>query len=243
MKNTAYFSLLMVFLLNAVRANGQDVVIHDDTTPIIQSALIVNSNNVVIPGADEKLVKRMWANYVRHHFDGKVKYDRKTNEFVTPSANVRELSGNPVSLTAQSRQIGGDVSFSIYSGAPVVEIPKSYSGTSLAASPQFTPKGIIVNNPRGHQELLADFAKEVKREQVRLLVKTEEHQLNKFETDLRQLRNANQRYLREIKSSEERIRKAKSDIIKNENDQQQAQQRILQQQKAVENAKKLMTGI
>jgi hypothetical protein len=57
------------------------------------------------------------------------------------------------------------------------------------------------------------------------------------------LKSDNQRYLREIKYSEDRIRKAKESIIKNETDQQQAQQRILNQQKALENAKKLMSKI
>lgn len=242
MRNKAYFSFLMVLFFIAIQANAQDVG-PIDTPVIAQSAVSYNPNNIVIPGANEKLVNRMWSSFVRRHLDGKVKYDRKTKEFMTPTANVRELSGFPVSLTAQSRQVGGDVSFSVYPGAPIVEAPKNNSSAALAAAPQFTAKGLNMVNPRGSQELLAKFAKEVRREQVRLLVKSEEHQLSKFESNLRHLKSDNQRYLREIKYSEDRIRRAKENIIKNESDQQQAQQRILNQQKAVENAKKLMSGI
>jgi hypothetical protein len=241
MKNKAYLSLLIVLFFVTAQANAQDVG-PIDTPVIAQSAVNYNPNNIVIPGVNEKLVNRMWATYVRRHLDGKVKYDRRSKEFMTPTANVREMSGFPVSLTAQSRQIGGDVSFSVYPGAPIVEVPKN-SSAALAASPQFTAKGLNMLNPRGSQELLAKFAKEVRREQVRLLVRSEEHQLNKFEANLRHLKSDNQRYLREIKYSEDRIRKAKESIIKNETDQQQAQQRILNQQKALENAKKLMSGI
>ena len=91
--------------------------------------------------------------------------------------------------------------------------------------------------------ILEDFAREVEREKVRLQVEEEEKNLNRLEGDLRQLKNANIRYHREIEFAEARIKKAKENIIKNEKDQVGAAQRIEAQLQALEAVKRLLAQL
>lgn len=198
------------------------------------TAQLSGEQSIVLPGADAKLVNRLWSIYVRNELKGKLHYDRKTKTYQVEGAQVRSISPLPVNLSANSQQVGNSVSFTVVASDPPPPLP------SGLPEGQFTVKAAPRPRFMSTAQLLQDFGRQVRLEQIRLKIKAEELALHKIDNEIRRLQLANQQYHREIQFAEDRIRKAKANLVKNAADQQTAQQRRLVQQKAVEAAKGLM---
>ena len=77
------------------------------------------------------------------------------------------------------------------------------------------------------------YALEVARSSVQTELDDETKQLNRMETDMRKLKNANERYKRDIERAEEAIRKAENNIVQNIPEQEDMVKRIEMQQKII----------
>lgn len=230
-------------LVSFIPMQGQDTLPRPSFTPkgidiIPQEYDIAQSNTmrVTLPNVDEKLVKRVWSSFARTQLRSKVRYDRKTKQHLAEQANLK--SYGETNLEYASRQSGKDVNFEItFRENNYVEM--EVGGFSQQRSINATN----LQRNRAAKNVLEDFAREVRREQTRLEVATEEKNLKKLETQLRTLKNANTRYHQEIKQAEERIVKAKSNISQNEKDQVDTQKKLQDQQKMVEAVKRKMSNI
>jgi hypothetical protein len=180
--------------------------------------------SISLPEVKKSMVNRLWADYARNRFGSRVKYDRKTREFVALDANVSTLSAGRVNLIGQTTQSGRDVRFNLS-----LEIPEM-SASPAAFTSRRTPDATFI---------LKDFAREVEREKVRLRILDEDRNLQKMENELRQLKNANLRYHREIEYAEAKILKARENITQNEKDQVLAAERIEKQKGLVAQVKRL----
>ncbi|MBK8044177.1 MAG: hypothetical protein IPK21_16920 [Haliscomenobacter sp.] len=142
-------------------------------------------------------------------------------------AKVNAVASYPVNLVSRSSQLGSGVQFHLW----------------IDMQGAFLSREVSPRRMSDAYSILEDFAREVEREKVRLQVEEEEKNLNRLEGDLRQLKNANIRYHREIEFAEARIKKAKENIIKNEKDQVGAAQRIEAQLQALEAVKRLLAQL
>lgn len=182
-----------------------------------------NHTSISLTGVKKNMVNRLWADFARNRFGSKVKYDRKTREFVALGANMGNNNMGLVNLISQTAQSGRDVRFNLS-----VEYPTSSLNSPLTAKR-------VADTP----SILKDFAREVEREKVRLRIIEEDRNLQKMEGELRQLKNANLRYHREIELAEAKILKARENIVQNEKDQVMAAERIEKQRGLVAQVKRL----
>jgi len=183
-----------------------------------------NHVSISLPEVKRNMVNRLWADFARNRFGSRVKYDRKTREFVALGANMGSGSMGQVNLISQTAQSGRDVRFNLS-----VEYPTStLSGTFTAKRVADTPS------------ILKDFAREVEREKVRLRIIEEDRNLKKMESELHQLKNTNLRYHREIELAEAKILKTRENIVQNEKDQVMAAERIEKQKGVLVQAKRLL---
>lgn len=215
--------VLMVLLASPL------VVLSQDTLELsgLRAKGVQSSWSINLPNANKKLVQRVWADYARSHFNSRPKYDRKAKEFVAEGAQVSEISGYPIDLVSRTTQMGNSVQFLLQVDMQGAMLERSISPRRAA----------------GTDLILEDFAREVEREKVRLHLKDEEKNMRKLEYELKALKNANIRYHREIEFAEERIKRAKENIIKNEKDQEAAVRRIENQIKVLEAVKRQLQSI
>lgn len=241
MKNIALLCAICS-LVSFIPMQGQDTMTRPSFTPkgidIPEDYDIAQTNTlrVNLPNVDERLVKRVWSSFARTQLRSKVRYDRKTKQHLADQAQIK--SYGETNLEYNSRQSGKDVNFEIsFRENNYVEM--EVGGFSQQRSINATN----LQRNRAARGVLEDFAREVRREQTRLELATEEKNLKKMESQLRSLKSANTRYHQEIKQAEERIVKAKSNISQNEKDQVDTQKRLQDQQKMVEAVKRKMGSI
>jgi hypothetical protein len=241
MKNIALFCAICS-VVSFIPVQGQDTMTRPSFTPkgidIPEDYDIAQTNTlrVNLPNVDERLVKRVWSSFARTQLRSKVHYDRKTKQHLADQAQIK--SYGETNLEYNSRQSGKDVNFEIsFRENNYVEM--EVGGFSQQRSINATN----LQRNRAARGVLEDFAREVRREQTRLELATEEKNLKKMESQLRTLKSANTRYHQEIKQAEERIVKAKSNISQNEKDQVDTQKKLQDQQKMVEMVKRKMSSI
>lgn len=220
---------------------GQDTLIRPSFTPkgidlptdydIAQT----NTMRINLPNVDEKLVKRVWSNFARTQLRSKVRYDRKTKQHLADQAQIK--SYGETNLEYNTRQSGKDVNFEISFRE------NNYVEMEVGGFAQRSINATNLQRNRAARNVLEDFAREVRKEQTRLELASEEKDLRKLETQMRTLKNANTRYHQDIKQAEERIVKAKSNIVQNEKNQVDTQKKIQDQQKMVEAVKRKLSSI
>ncbi len=182
-----------------------------------------NNASISLPGVKRNMVNRLWADFARSRFGSRVKYDRKTREFVALGANMSSGSVGQVNLISQTTQSGRDVRFNLSVEYPVSVLSGTFTAKRVADTPS----------------ILKDFAREVEREKVRLRIIEEDRNLKKMESELHQLKNANLRYHREIELAEAKILKARENIVQNEKDQVMAAEQIAKQKGVLAQVKRL----
>lgn len=201
--------------------------LHSEESERAMSRGMRSSLTIELPEVDRKLVSRIWAEYTRTNFRSRSKYDRKAKEWIAAEARVPAISVEPVNLHTRTTQLGENALFTLW----VAE------GSAFLSSNTFPRKTMEA------RYILEDFYRNVEREKVNLRVAEEEKNLRKLENEYQQLQAAQERYYREIEFAEERIRKAKANIIQNEKDQVSALDRIEAQRQAVEAVRRMLERI
>lgn len=229
MKTIAITVLLVLFFVPVVAQEEQkeqtrEEQVLNSSSQLVMSKGLHSNLSINLPDVKKKLIDRVWSNYTRSRFDSRARYDRKAKEFKAEGAKVNAVASYPVNLVSRSSQLGSGVQFNLW-----IDMQGAY--LSRDVSPRRMSDAYSI---------LEDFAREVEREKIRLKIEEEEKNLNRLKNDLRQLKNANIRYHREIEFAEARIKKAKENIIKNEKDQVGAAQRIEAQIQALEAVKRLL---
>lgn len=200
-------------------------------TPLFTSKGVQTSLSINLPGVRKSVVNRVWNSYAHTHFGSKPKYNRKMKTYVALQANAPALASGPVDLVSRTSQIGEDVAFSLSVNTPInMQAP-------------FMSVAQVGRKGGNASTVLEDFALEVRREKIRIQIEDEEKNLRQMEGSLRQLKNANLRYHREIELAQQRIVRAKENIQQNEKDQVTAADQIKVQHKLLEAVKKQLSQL
>ncbi|MFN4253555.1 MAG: hypothetical protein ACK4Q5_00930 [Saprospiraceae bacterium] len=177
---------------------------------------------------DEGLVEKLWKNFVKDQFDGKLKKDKKTDEWSV--------------LGLQSSIVSGD-KFDLYS---VVE---NYAGDGATLFVWFDVGGGYLNR-RDHPErtdntvdALRQFYFSVRREVIGKELEQQADKLKDFEKKLKNLKKDNEDLHKDIENYKAKIKKAEEDILKNEQEQTKTIVDIETQKKTVEDVKARLDNV
>ena len=152
-----------------------------------------------IPNTNEKFVESIWKKYLRS-YGGKSKKNRGSQEIFTSSAKISAIGkGSKVDLYTIFEQSGDEVSLSMW----------------VNLGDEFLSKKNKNSQVQGAEDLLEEFANEVRREIIRLQVKEEGEVLEKLEVSMKRLERDSTRFEREIEMAEAKILKNQEKLEEN----------------------------
>ncbi len=174
---------------------------------------IKNALTIDLSGVEVKVAEKVWREYLKS-YDGKLKKDRKSKDWVAEEVRITAIGGSsPILLTTRFEQIGEDVLMSAWFNM----------GSYYLASER------DMNAYNAGTDLLDRFAYEVSKEKVRIELADQEKLMKDLEAELKKLEKANEGYHKEIEQAQERIRKAEEAIAQNIKDQEAAKTKIMEQ--------------
>ncbi|MCB0568508.1 MAG: hypothetical protein KDC66_02040 [Phaeodactylibacter sp.] len=188
-----------------------------------------NALSLQIAGADEKLVAETWKNYMKDFYDAKVKWDRKTKEYLADDASITAIGlGNTVDVYATTEEDKNNNT--------TINVWFDLGGAFLSSREH-------ADRYEEAEKLMLRFGLEVAREKTRLELDNEKGELRQLQKDLERLKTANDRYHKEIERAQEAIKKAEADIVQNEKDQQDMLEKIAGQEKAIQSVEQRLNGL
>ncbi len=211
------------------------------TLPLITNAQIaeqprsmsLGTHNALVlelPQNSDKLVGKVWENYMKSFYDTKSKYNRKTSEWAAMEADIIAIGkGDDVDLFTTIEQKGKNVELALW-----VHLKNEDTYISSDRHPDRTIEA---------EKILMRFGLEVARETIKMELKDEEKRLNQLGHDLKKLKNANDRYRKDIEKAQLAIRKAEENITKNEGAQQDMLKQMDVQREVIEMVQKKMRDL
>ncbi len=192
----------------------------------MEKNMALGSHNALvidIPLADDKLVAKVWNNYIKEFYKGKTKQVKGGCEIVAEGASIPALNpGGTVDLYALPEKVGGDARLSLW-----IKLPQGYLN-SREHGDQY----------KDAEALLRRFAVEVNKEKVRMDLVAQEKELANLEKELKRLQSDNAKYNKEIEDAKARIKKAEENIVQNEKDQKTTEEKITNQKKTLDTVRK-----
>lgn len=183
-----------------------------------------------LPQNSDKLVGKVWENYMKSFYDTKSKYNRKTSEWTAMEADIIAVGkGDDVDLFTTIEQKGKNVELALW-----VHLKDEDTYISSDRHPDRTIEA---------EKILMRFGLEVARETIKIELKDEEKRLNQLGHDLKKLKNANDRYRKDIEKAQLAIRKAEENITKNEGAQQDMLKQMDVQREVIEMVQKKMRDL
>lgn len=174
-----------------------------------------------LPQNDQKLVSKVWEGYMKSFYDTKSKHNRKTDEWVAEEADIVALGkGDEVDLYTTIEQRGKNVELALW-----VHLQ---AGDTYVSS-DYHPDRVVEA-----EKLLMRFGLEVARETIKIELKEEEKRLDHMGHSLKKLKNANDRYRKDIEKAHAAIRKAEENIQKNEGEQEDMLKQMEVQREVIE---------
>lgn len=180
-----------------------------------------------IAGVTEELVNDTWKEYIKK-YGGKHKWNRKAKELFSEGVMLSNISSEPINLYAASIEGGSSVQFILWLQSP--------DGT-------FYTQERLLSQQENLQNLLTHFELEVKREDLRAIIKDEEKLYNKQESDLKKLEKSKERLHKDIEDAQEKIKKSEAEIEQNIKDQELSRQQIKSQQDKLEALRKKLSNL
>jgi SMC interacting uncharacterized protein involved in chromosome segregation len=176
---------------------------------------------------DAGMVEDLWKDYVKGTFKNKLKHDRKSDEWT-----ASEL---------KSPMMGSDM-FTIYS-----TIEKSGANAALNV---WVDAGAYFLNRRDNAGRTDEFARslrtfyyDVRRAAINAEIKAQEEQLKEIDSRQRKLGKENDSLHKDIEGYKSRIKKAESDIVKNEKDQESLLHDADKQRQVIEETKRRLSNV
>ncbi|MCB0607522.1 MAG: hypothetical protein H6562_00795 [Lewinellaceae bacterium] len=188
-----------------------------------QTALVLE-----LPNTDEKFANKIWQDYMNDFYDSKVKWNRKTGEWLADDAEITALGkGQSVDLYTVFKESKNAVEIALW-----VDL-----GSEFLSSRNYPERYTDA------EKMLIRYSLEVAKASVKVDLDNQEKELSRLENEMRKLQNANDRYHKEIEKARDAIRKAEEEIAKNEKDQEATQDLIELQKKTVEDVKKKLNNL
>ena len=188
-----------------------------------------NALVVDLPQSSYKKVQKMWKKYAKN-YRGKLKYDRKTNEYFLDNAEIKDMSDNTIDIIAKITEKGENGS----------EMTVWFNlGVTYLSSEEHPQRYPIA------EAMLSNFSLQVSADWLKELLKIEEAKLEDMNEELTILEKEKVNEEENIKKQEEIIVKAEEDIKdseknieKNLEDQDKQEVVIKDQEKVIEVIKK-----
>jgi DNA repair exonuclease SbcCD ATPase subunit len=180
-----------------------------------------------IAGVTEELVNDTWKEYIKK-YGGKHKWNRKAKELFSEGVMLPNISSEPINLYAAAIEGGSSVQFILWLQSP--------DGT-------FYTQERLLSQQENLQNLMTHFELEVKREDLRAIIKDEEKLYNKQESDLKKLEKSKERLHKDIEDAQEKIKKSEAEIEQNIKDQELSRQQIKSQQDKLEALRKKLSNL
>ena len=174
-----------------------------------------NALSIELPDSDHKQTFRLWRDYGKKF--GRMKKVKKADEWLISGAQVSGIGPKMVDLYARTEKSGSSSKLLIW-------IDK---GDEFVSSDD-TPKDY-----RAAVDLLQDFAKFVKVDQITNELADQEKALKKLETTLTKLGKDKENYLKQIEKAKETILKMESNIEQNDLEQISTKEQIEAQRAVV----------
>lgn len=154
-----------------------------------------------LPNTSYKQVNKLWGKYIKD-YKGKTKYDRKTNEYFTDDAEVKDMSNNTVDITAKVNDKGEQ-------GTELV-VWFNLGVTYLSATEY--PERYAIG-----EKIVRDFGLLVSADLIEEQLKIEEKKLVDYNEELKKLAQKKTAEDNNIKKQKENIAKAEESIKTSEN--------------------------
>jgi hypothetical protein len=176
-----------------------------------------------LPGADSKMVEKMWTTYTKKEFKGKTKKERKSKELQTLNVEIPGVSaGSAVDMYAKVNERGNGSELMVWIGSNDGWIdPRDLPGRYVEA-----------------EKMLMRFGLEVSSEQIAMMVEEEEDRLKDLEKELEDLRRDKEKYQRNIERAQQEIADNEAAIETNEQAQKDKEVAIEEQRKTVNQTRK-----
>ena len=182
---------------------------------------------VYFPKTKEKRVKRMWKAFVKKHYEGKLKYSRRSGEYLLKEARSVVMYAGAFDLYTQIDSKGEFVTLRVWYDLGQSFLEERFHPTQTAEV----------------RDVLRSFYFDVRRDQQSDKVDDATSTLEDAERALEQLVKKNESLHKDISGYREKIREAEHDILENERDQSAARTLIETRLRSVESARKQLNKI
>lgn len=193
------------------------------------NALIIN-----LPNTSYKQVNKLWNKHIKN-FKGKLKYNRKIDEYFSDNAEIKDMSENAVDIISKVYDNGAE--------GTTVAIWFNLGVTYLSSEkyPERYPSG---------EKILKDFSLLVSADMIAAQLKEEEKTLENMNDTLKSLEKENVQSEANISKQKDIITKAEASIVKSEKDiegnletQDTQKLNIKEQEKVIETIKRKLKAI
>lgn len=185
------------------------------------------SNDAVIlelPTADDKMVGKLWPDWLKDNYKVKTKKVKKTkNELEHLNFSIPGVStGGKLDMYSMVRQSGSGSEVMVWIATPEGYIsPEMDSGRYIEA-----------------EKMMMRFALAVSRAQIEMQIEEEEKMLKELEKELEKLRKDKEDFEKKIADAEKAIEEARQGIEKNLGDQEGKGKEIEEQIRQIESTKR-----
>ncbi len=196
-----------------------------------QEFMSKGSNNalvVEIEGANAKMAKKVWADFMKENYSTRVKKVKKEQDYLAEGVNIGIVgNGGGVNLYSRAEDRGSAAKFMVW-----MDVGNDY--LSSGSYPTWYTTA---------ESMMYEYKLEVKREVVREELAAEEKNLKKIQSLLNKLKRDNERYHKTIEEAHKRIQKAESDIATNEAEQLSTLNHIEEQMKVIQQVTNKLNSI
>ena len=147
-----------------------------------------NSFTISFPDYEDKMVESVWKDFSRQ-FKGRTKKVKRSNELFTDNATVPSISPNPIDLYTNIKSSGSGSEMTVW-----VDLGGIFINSSDHP-----------NQFEGVEELLMDFAQELKVVSIENMLDEQNKEMKTLERDLKKLQNDNDKFHKQIEEWKEKI--------------------------------------
>jgi hypothetical protein len=186
-----------------------------------------NSLTVLVEVSDTKITEEVWKSFMKD-YGGKTKKN-KGNEWLTTDAEIVAINGvNAMQIYARCKQgADGNVEHTVWFRVGEDDYLASNRKEQYAEA----------------EKMLLKFAHEVKTEKTKRELEDAEKKLKSLNNDFDKLKRQNDGYHKDIEEAEKKIQMAKDNIVKNEEQQSDATQKIDLQTQLIEEIKRRLSEL
>lgn len=185
-----------------------------------QNALTIDIQNV-----DKKALESYYKGYFKEF--GKVKFNRKANEYYINEAKIPSISKNRVNVYSKMEELNKAARLYVWID----------SGMSIVSSDENE------NEFKAAKDLLIDFSIHVERSLIEDELKAAEKNLEKMERDIKQLEKDNEKYHKAIEDAQKKIAEMEESIEQNVREQDNKTQEMEIHKEGVEEIRQKLNNV